>query len=51
MSTPEEVKAVVAGVFDRAADACDQVDVDFCRPVGPVPTTTVRCTAAEPLPA
>jgi ubiquinone/menaquinone biosynthesis C-methylase UbiE len=36
MSTPspEEIKAGVAGVFDRAAATYDQVGVDFFQPVG-----------------
>ncbi len=32
--TPEQMKAGVAGVFDRAAATYDQVGVDFFRPIG-----------------
>jgi SAM-dependent methyltransferase len=32
--SPEEVKAGVAGVFDRAAATYDQVGVDFFQPIG-----------------
>lgn len=32
--TPEQVKAGIAGVFDRAAATYDQVGVEFFRPVG-----------------
>ncbi|WP_408898303.1 class I SAM-dependent methyltransferase [Nocardioides sp. R1-1] len=32
--TPEQIKAGVAGVFDRAAATYDQVGVDFFRPIG-----------------
>ena len=32
--TPEDIKAGVAGVFDRASATYDQVGVDFFRPVG-----------------
>jgi hypothetical protein len=36
MGTPsaEEIKASVAGVFDRAAATYDQVGVDFFQPIG-----------------
>ena len=32
--SPEEIKAGIAGVFDRAASTYDQVGVDFFQPVG-----------------
>lgn len=32
--TPEQVKAGIAGVFDRAAATYDQVGVEFFRPIG-----------------
>ena len=32
--SPEEIKAGVAGVFDRAAATYDQVGVEFFQPIG-----------------